>query len=100
MGGHIPSTHLKAALNWLEQYFSHPGKLDQVKRPTLNLEYYSHQPFLVKVWETLQDISQLGQTLSYKELACACNRPNSSRAVGMAMRKNPFPLLIPCHRVV
>lgn len=40
-----------------------------------------------------------GQTLSYKELATKSGRPKAARAVGNIMNKNPFPLLIPCHRV-
>lgn len=40
-----------------------------------------------------------GQTLSYKELASKSGRPKAARAVGNIMNKNPFPLLIPCHRV-
>lgn len=40
-----------------------------------------------------------GQTLSYKELAKKSGRPKAARAVGNIMNKNPFPLLIPCHRV-
>lgn len=41
-----------------------------------------------------------GQTRSYKWLAKKIGRPNAARAVGQALRKNPLPLLIPCHRVV
>jgi len=41
-----------------------------------------------------------GRTLSYKELAAKSGRPRAYRAVGNIMNKNPYPLLIPCHRVV
>lgn len=41
-----------------------------------------------------------GKTISYKELAKMSGRPRAARAVGNIMNKNPFPLLIPCHRVV
>lgn len=41
-----------------------------------------------------------GQTLSYGELAREVGRPNAARAVGGAMRRNPIPILVPCHRVV
>lgn len=40
------------------------------------------------------------ETLTYKELAAKAGYPNASRACGTAMKKNRFPLLIPCHRVV
>lgn len=41
-----------------------------------------------------------GETRTYADLARAAGRPNAFRAVGMAMAKNPIPLVIPCHRVV
>ncbi len=41
-----------------------------------------------------------GSTASYKEIARRAGRPNAYRAVGTAVRKNPFPIEIPCHRVI
>jgi O-6-methylguanine DNA methyltransferase len=41
-----------------------------------------------------------GQTISYKELARRINHPNAYRAVGTALKKNPLPVKIPCHRVI
>ncbi len=42
----------------------------------------------------------LGQTRTYKQVALAINRPRAYRAVGSVLRKNAFPLIIPCHRVI
>ncbi len=42
----------------------------------------------------------LGETVTYKELARRCGRPKATRAVANALKKNPYTLLIPCHRVV
>ncbi len=42
----------------------------------------------------------IGRTSTYKQIASACGRPNAYRAVGTALRKNPFPIAIPCHRVI
>ncbi len=42
----------------------------------------------------------LGQTRTYKWVAQKIGRPQAVRAVGQALRKNPFPLIIPCHRVI
>jgi len=42
----------------------------------------------------------MGQTCSYGELAAAIGRPKAVRAVGSAVGRNPFSILIPCHRVV
>ncbi|MDE1857402.1 MAG: MGMT family protein [Candidatus Micrarchaeota archaeon] len=41
-----------------------------------------------------------GKVVTYKDLARMAGRPNAYRAVGTAMRKNPLPIVIPCHRVV
>lgn len=41
----------------------------------------------------------LGETLTYGQVAERLGRPKAARAVGMALGKNPFPLIIPCHRV-
>lgn len=41
-----------------------------------------------------------GKLSSYKEIAEAINRPNAYRFVGTTLAKNPFPILIPCHRVI
>ncbi len=41
-----------------------------------------------------------GKSASYADLARAVGKPGAARAVGGAMAHNPFPLVIPCHRVV
>ena len=41
-----------------------------------------------------------GETLSYKKIAEKMGNPRSARAVGLAMARNPLPIIIPCHRVV
>lgn len=41
-----------------------------------------------------------GQTRTYKWIATRIGRPDSQRAVGQALKKNPLPFLIPCHRVI
>lgn len=42
----------------------------------------------------------VGTTLTYGELAAQVDSPNSARAVGQALGRNPFAILVPCHRVV
>lgn len=39
-----------------------------------------------------------GETLSYGVLARRCG--SSPRAIGQACRRNPFPIIIPCHRIL
>jgi len=41
-----------------------------------------------------------GKVTTYKELARALGRPRAYRAVANALARNPFPVKIPCHRVV
>lgn len=41
-----------------------------------------------------------GTLVSYGELAARVGSPGAARAVGRVMSSNPFPLLVPCHRVV
>jgi methylated-DNA-[protein]-cysteine S-methyltransferase len=41
-----------------------------------------------------------GATLSYGELAVRAGAPGSARAVGRALGRNPFAIVVPCHRVV
>ncbi|MCL2798859.1 MAG: MGMT family protein [Endomicrobia bacterium] len=59
----------------------------------------NYPPFYVKVWKACFEIPA-GKTMSYGELAKKVGSPNAARAVGGAMRSNPFAPLIPCHRVV
>ncbi len=49
------------------------------------------------VWQVLTTIPP-GQTLTYSELAKRLN--SSPRAVGNALRANPYPFFIPCHRII
>ena len=41
-----------------------------------------------------------GKVLSYGGLAKKIGAPKAARAVGTALARNPFPLVLPCHRVV
>ena len=51
------------------------------------------------VWKEISKIP-FGETRTYKDLATAIGKPNSSRAVANACGKNPYPVIIPCHRVI
>jgi len=53
--------------------------------------------FQKSVWEELRKIP-LGETRTYGEIAKKLK--SSPRAVGNACRKNPIPLVVPCHRVI
>ena len=55
--------------------------------------------FQIKVWKEISKIPY-GETRTYKDLAIAIGKPNSSRAVANACGKNPYVPQIPCHRVI
>lgn len=56
-------------------------------------------PFAKKVYNTVLEIP-LGEVRTYKWVACKIGSPGAARAVGQVLKNNPYPLLIPCHRVV
>ena len=56
-------------------------------------------PFQIKVWKEITKIPE-GNTKTYKEIAINIGHPNSARAVANACGKNPYPIIIPCHRVI
>ena len=41
-----------------------------------------------------------GRTAAYSDLALSLGNRNLARAVGQACKKNPLPIIVPCHRVV
>ncbi len=56
-------------------------------------------PFYRRVYEAARRIPP-GDTMSYGAIATAIGAPGSARAVGQALGRNPFALIVPCHRVV
>ncbi|MBP1748719.1 MAG: Methylated-DNA--protein-cysteine methyltransferase [Deltaproteobacteria bacterium] len=55
--------------------------------------------FTQKVLEELRRIPY-GETRSYSEIAALTGCPRGSRAIGQALKRNPIPIIIPCHRVI
>ena len=55
--------------------------------------------FQQQVWQALQDIPY-GETISYATLARNVDNPKGYRAVANANGRNPFSIIIPCHRVI
>lgn len=75
----------------LQDYFQHHAI------PSDAIAVGEGTPFQRRVWQALTGIP-FGETRSYGELAKALH--SSARAVAGACRRNPLPLLVPCHRVV
>ncbi len=62
------------------------------------VELQGAPPFHVRVYRRLMQVPP-GRTITYGELAAELGSPGAARAVGQAMRRNPVPIIIPCHRV-
>lgn len=56
-------------------------------------------PFALKVYKTVLTIP-LGQVRTYRWVARKIGSPRAYRAVGQALKNNPWPIIIPCHRVI
>ena len=63
------------------------------------LDWYSLSPFQKKVFKAVMKVPY-GAVESYGSLAKKAGCPKGSRAVGGALARNPFPLVVPCHRVI
>ncbi|KPL22410.1 MAG: hypothetical protein AMJ93_07260 [Anaerolineae bacterium SM23_84] len=55
--------------------------------------------FQIRVWEIVRSIPR-GEVGSYGWVAAQAGSPRGARAVGQVMAANPFPIVVPCHRVV
>ncbi|WP_420471784.1 methylated-DNA--[protein]-cysteine S-methyltransferase [Brevundimonas sp. FT23042] len=55
--------------------------------------------FQARVWRALADIPA-GRTISYGEMARRAGEPGAAQAAGVALNRNPLPVVLPCHRVV
>lgn len=90
----MPSQLTNSCITQLKRYFD--KKTFDFSFP---LDRLNHPPFYKSVWKVVEKI-EYGKTISYSDIAKMLNNPNSVRAVGLANGKNPFPLIIPCHRVL
>ena len=70
-----------------------------MKPDSLSNIAFRHTKLQLKVWNYLKKIP-LGEVRTYKQVAKAVDRPLAVRAVANAIGKNPFPIKIPCHRVI
>lgn len=64
------------------------------------LDYRTVSPFARRVYEATRRVPA-GQTRMYGELAGMLGEPpGASRAIGALLGANPWPLIVPCHRIV
>jgi methylated-DNA-[protein]-cysteine S-methyltransferase len=79
----------------LAEYFSHRRTAFEVPIDWAR----ASSGFRARVLATLVAVPY-GEVVSYGELAARAGAPNAARAVGSAMATNPWPIVVPCHRVV
>jgi methylated-DNA-[protein]-cysteine S-methyltransferase len=91
--GPIPRV-VSSAAKQLEEYFS--GTRRSFNVPLADVKSTDFQR---DVWAALVEIPY-GEVRTYGEVAVSVERPRASRAVGNANHVNPYPIVVPCHRVV
>jgi O-6-methylguanine DNA methyltransferase len=69
------------------------------RRARISLDYRGTTEFEQAVWLKALEIPR-GEVRPYGWIAAEIGRPKAVRAVGTALGHNPFPLIVPCHRVV
>lgn len=87
--------HSWQVINKFRAYYE--GAVIEDWETELNLDAFP--PFSRRIMELARAIPY-GQTMTYAEVARTAEKPRAARAVGQVMKRNPFPLLVPCHRVV
>jgi methylated-DNA-[protein]-cysteine S-methyltransferase len=72
---------------------------DGTSCPEVELDLSGFNDFHRKVISVVMGIPR-GRTMTYGQVAALAGHPGAARAVGSVMAKNPFVILVPCHRVV
>lgn len=85
---------IKDTLNLVSDYLE--GKREKLEIKT---DLRGATPFQRFVLQAAQEVPR-GQVATYAEIAKKIGKPKAFRAVGQALRRNPIPIVIPCHRVV
>jgi methylated-DNA-[protein]-cysteine S-methyltransferase len=73
------------------------GRMDAME--AVALDFAGVPLFHRRVYEALRRVGP-GETVGYGELAERVGSPGAARAVGQAVGKNPFAIVVPCHRVL
>ena len=78
-----------------------PPAIAAVVAQAIELDLSHVDPFRRAIYEALRKVS-FGETVTYGELAkrVGAAEPQAAQDVGVAMARNPVPLIIPCHRVL
>jgi methylated-DNA-[protein]-cysteine S-methyltransferase len=69
------------------------------KRIDIDVDLSGITPFQRRVLEETRKVPR-GEVSTYAEIARRIGNPKAVRAVGQALRRNPVPIVVPCHRVI
>jgi len=92
-----PTAALTKIFTEVQNYFQMGQPITALKWRLLDINLLTE--FQKKVYTAVQLIPH-GETRPYSWIAEKTGQRKATRAVGQALRKNPFPVLVPCHRVV
>ena len=92
-----PPTQIAAIVDQARRYFAG----ERIDFDAIGLDLSSVDPFRRSIYDALRKVA-FGETVTYGELAkrIGANEPQAAQDVGVAMARNPVPLIIPCHRVL
>ena len=85
---------IKVVMEQVKDYLE--GKLEKLN---LKIDLHGVSPFQRFVLQAAREVPR-GQVATYAEIAKRIGKPKAFRAVGQALRRNPIPIVIPCHRVI
>lgn len=94
--GPVPGA-IRSVAEKIKRYFESGVPIGRV--PWERFDSESWTPFQTQVYRAACDIPH-GDTRTYGWVASRVGNSFATRAVGQALRNNPLPILIPCHRVV
>ena len=88
------ASHVSDAKEQVAKYLS--GRIDHWD---LKVDLSAITPFQRRVLEEARRVPR-GQVSTYAEIARRIGNPKAVRAVGQALRNNPIPIVVPCHRII
>lgn len=93
----VPPPAIAEIVSQAQRYFAG----ERIDFSAIGLDLASVDPFRRSIYDALRRVS-FGETVTYGELAkrAGVNAPQAAQDVGVAMARNPVPLIIPCHRVL
>lgn len=93
-GATVPGFGVDSLVDKLRRYFEGEAVgYDEPLDPNIGTDFQR------RVWAATRAIPR-GQTRTYGQIARQVGSPGAARAVGQSMARNPWPIVVPCHRVL